>query len=616
MKSLVTLLTVVLQEEGDYCAVDTSHDVKTIMTRFEGEGLRFVTVTLPAFGKGLETALAAGSASPSLFPGFRSRGSLPVFLGGFMDLIFERSSGLLREAPSIEAIRAVRQITLLLKKIELECDPEVTQASYDAYLASDIEVGQWEDNSSSDLLFAFQRMARLVFSSLFSYLDREVREWRLQPKHGSGATADRKVGNHKYELQSWTERLEDVMPFWRYATTRGYSQSVYDRVDFKEPGRETPVKVVDVPKTLEARRIIAEEPTEMQYAQQGLMAAIRQGIRGTFLEHLIGTEFQEPNQLMACQGSSDGSLATLDLSEASDRVSNLLVDTMLVGWPNLRAAILACRSTRANVNGEVVPLRRFASMGSALTFDVEMIVFLTIVLLGYEKARQTRFTDISDVRKLIGSVRIYGDDIVVPVDTVDEVMIALTNYGFKVNPTKSFWTGKFRESCGKDYYDGHDVSYVKVRQNLPTSRRDCTEVISAVAFRNLAYLQGLWKTAAWMDGYISSIIPFPVVSDSSKVLGRLSCLGIPPEYEVGGRYQVPLVSGMVPRYRRRFTPIDGDAALMKALHIGEFDGNYLIHSDATLPPRGWWDPVSSDSDHLTYSGRPEATALYFRKARA
>lgn len=619
MKSLVTLLTTLIDELGGYCTVDTSRDIKTVMTRSQNEGVQFLAVSLPTLGKGLERALALGEANPTLFPGFGCKEKTPKFLGAFFDLVFDRKSGLVHEYPSIEAIRSLRQILLFFKKIELECSPEVTQAAFDGYVVSDKEVGEWEASVHIETLIEFHQMASLLFSDVFLEVDREIASWRLSPRHGPGATADRIVANNKYEMREYTERLETVLPYWFYATTRGYESGRYDRVRFLEPGEERPVKVVPVPKTLEAPRIIAEEPACMQYAQQGIAMSLKKAIDRSFLERLIGTTSQEPNQLLAREGSLNGDLATLDLSEASDRVSNLLVMTMTANFPHLHDAVQASRSWRADVPGHgVIPINRFASMGSALCFPIETMVFLTVVCIGIQRAHQRRFRRLSEVRELMGSVRIYGDDIIVPVDTVDSVRSALRLFGFKVNAHKSFWTGKFRESCGQEYYGGEDVTICRVRHPLPEDRSQVTELVSAVALRNNAYWRGLWKTARVLDDLISSVIPFPVVAETSSVLGRESCLGL-PDYPLDPRLHRPVVKGAVVRYRRRFSPIDDEAALMKCL--GDFYSvNRQTDPDTgqseTMEPYGPWNVVVTDADHLRFAGRPTASTIHCRRAFA
>ncbi len=614
MKSLVTLLTSLIQELGEYCAVDTSKDLKTILTRLNNEGEWFLAITLPLLAKGLEKGLDQGESTPNLYPKFGCRQSLPILLGGFFELIFDRTTGKVLPEPSVEAIRSIRQISLFGKKAELDCSTAVIAEAFNGFVKCDKEVAEWESSVTIDALMEFHQMSSLLFSEVFLKVNREVAAWKINPRHGPGATADRLVGNRKFEMPEYTERLDAVFPYWRYSTTRGYSQETYDRVPFLEPGNERPVKVVHVPKTLDAPRIIAEEPTCMQYVQQGLLRSFRDAIAGSVLQSFIGVEYQEPNQLLALEGSLTGKLATLDLSEASDRVSNLLVITMMANFPHLNDAVQACRSLRADVPGHgIIPLAKFAPMGSALCFPVEMMVFLTVVFIGIQRAYRHRFTKTSDYLKYLGSVRIYGDDIIVPTDVVDSVRSALRLYGFKVNVHKSFWTGKFRESCGKEYYDGEDVTIVRLRRLPPTSLEQTEQVISMVDFRNQAYWRGLWKTASEVDTILEKIMPFPVVMETSSILGRESVLGL-PNYTLDRNLHRPLVTGMKVRYRRRFSPIDDDAALMKSLRFG-LNSSYP-EEVIEQGPRGPLNQTPTEADHLIYSGRPTASALHRRRGFA
>lgn len=617
MKSPLTLLNMLITECGEYCAVDTTLDLKAIKSRVDHEGLEFLISTLPTLGSGLERGLALGKASPNLFPGFRCRQNLPVIFGGFFDLVFDRVSGVERDDASPEAIRSLRQICLFMKKIELPWSKEAEASVLGAYVTSDKEVGEWEQGVTPEVLLEFHQMASQLFSRALLPAEYRVRDFRLEPKHGPGATADKLIANQKFTQPTWHQRLEDVMPFWRYATTRGYSSERYDHAAFLEPGQETPVKVVLVPKTLAAPRVIAEESTCMQYAQQGLNSALKECIDNSYLVHFIGTDYQEPNQLLALEGSITGNLATLDLKEASDRVSNLLVKTLFAGLPHLGDAIQASRSLTADVPGVGnIPLHRFASMGSALCFPVETMVFLTVVAIGIRRALHLPLHRVTSYMrsKMLGRVRIYGDDIIVPVEVADSVRAALRLYGFIVNSHKSFWTGWFRESCGREYYRGEDVTLARLTHPLPDSRDQVTELVSAVALRNNLYKRGLWKTAGVLDEMITSLIPFPVVAETSSVLGRLSCLGI-PKYPVGGRYQLPLVKGAVVRYRRRLSPIDGEAALMKAFSR-EFSRLDQPRPDEVTSIMRTPESTLRDEDHLRYSGRPVASAIHYRMAPA
>nr|QDH89759.1 MAG: RNA-dependent RNA polymerase [Leviviridae sp.] len=102
-------------------------------------------------------------------------------------------------------------------------------------------------------------------------------------------------------------------------------------------------------------------------------------------------------------------------------------------------------------------------MGSALCFPMEAMVFTTLIFLGIQRSLNKPLYP-RDLKRYVGSVRVYGDDLIVPVDQVPSVVRTLEHFGARVGSDKSFWTGKFRESCGREYFNGHDVSITRVRQ--------------------------------------------------------------------------------------------------------------------------------------------------------
>jgi len=599
VKSPVTLWQMVALDFATWCNARATRDVKTVSDRYKHEGLSFLTITLPDFGKGLEKALDLGRVDPDLFPSFRSRGKSPLFLSGFLDLVFDRDSGLLLDDPSVEAIRAIRQLTLMFGKMNLPCSEERVSSAFDKFIECEKELrvsdrwfGSHAKHPDTGVILkpAFQRIGHMLFERLFTEIDRKVVLGDLMPKHGPGATAEKLSSNGKYRQREWTNRLESVFPSWEYLLpSERFYESLAD-IEFLEPGQERPVRVISVPKTLKTPRIIAIEPACMQYVQQGLMEAIRETVEKSFLDEFIGTRSQIPNQDLALLGSLTGDLATLDLSEASDRVSNQHVRALLSRWPHLDSAVDACRSRKADVPGHgVVRLAKFASMGSALTFPMEAMVFLTIVLVGIEQGLNRSLT-MKDINHLRGRVRIYGDDIIVPVRFIRPVIANLEAYGYKVNANKSFWTGKFRESCGKEYYNGSDVSIVRVRSELPTDRQHVKQLVSTSATRNLFYEAGLWKAARYLDSEMERIIRFyPNVAKTADVLGRFSFLGYAEE-RTDPYLHVPLVKGY--RVRSQFRPdsLDGSGALLK----------FFLK-------RGM-EPTE-DEKHLERAGRPSHVAL-------
>jgi hypothetical protein len=606
LKSLMLLWKTAALELGDLCRISTSLDYQTVKVRFEHEGLSFLTIGLPAFGKDLVKGLEEGRVSSDLFVGFRRRGELPIFMGGFLDLVFDRGTGVLLDTPSTDSIFAMRQLSLMFAKISLDVSQEKKESAVEEYVRVDVEVKHAVDSTVASSRERFRNMAARLWADVFTDLDRLVYHGDVVPKHGPGATADRLRGNAKFELREWGRRLDELFPFVEYALPslgRGSLEEGdlrLDHVDFRDPGMERPVKVVLVPKDAKRPRIIAEEPTCNQYMQQAILTTMIPRLEGeislrssgqrALMSPFVGFRDQTPNQRMAHDSSRDGSLATLDLSEASDRVSCQHVEDLTANFPWLRQALFATRSSTAELpDGRIITLNKFASMGSALCFPVEEMVFLTIIFLAIEQEQGHRLTR-NEIHSLSGQVRAYGDDLIVPVKHAPAVIACLESFGLKVNSDKSFWNGKFRESCGKDYYDGVDVTVTRVRRVLPTSRRDAQEVISLVSLRNQMYYLGLWRTTRYLDSLVEKVIShFPTVDSSSPALGRHSIFSWKAE-AVDVDTQSPVVQAWVPSSRSPVSQLDGYGALVKTLLIN--DGTATIAAD-----------------HLERYGRPDAVYI-------
>jgi len=541
------------------------------MRRFEHEGLGVLTLSLPEIGKAFERSLDQGQVTDDLLSLTGQKAGFPLFLRNFLQLVFNRDGGSLLDNPSVTATQAVRQLTLMFSKVDLPCSDAREVQAFTDFVKCEQELNDAIYEPDSRKYRKMARISSMLFGDVFAAIDSDIYNGNIVPKHGPGATADKLRGNAKYRQSEWTERLEACFPFLENGLPSPRYHSSLDEVEFLDPGTERPVKVISVPKTQKTPRIIAVEPTCMQYMQQGLMEKFVEYLERRPTKSMtnpafgmVGFTSQELNQLMACEGSSSGELATLDLSEASDRVSVKLVQEILWDYPHLYEAVMATRSTRADVPGYgVLPLTKFASMGSALTFPIEEIVFLTTIFYAIEEELGERLT-LGDIKSFRDRVRVYGDDIVIPTDLVPPVVRSLELFGFKVNRNKSFWTGKFRESCGKEYYDGHEVTIFRVRRLLPAHRHDAPGVISLIALRNQAFMTGYWGVAGYLDTIIEGDLklPFPIVESTSPVLGRLSCLPYKEEREHED-YQHPLVRGVKVSTQIPASPLGDEYALLK-----------------------------------------------------
>lgn len=611
MKSLMFLWREAANEMAAWCSISATGDYKKLASRVEAEGVSFLTITLPTYARDFEQALDSGSVKPEHFLSFTRKAGLPLFLGGFLARVFD-SSGVLLDEPCPDSIFAIRQLTLMFKKIELPCSDARSARALKRYIECEQELVEWKASEVFEkLLPHFEKATILLYGQEFQEVDQKIYHNLLWPKHGPGATAERTLGNEKFKQLTWTTRLEAILPYGEYCLPNWRYNSNMERVQFLEPGQEDPTRVVLVPKTLKTPRVIAIEPVRMQYMQQAVADQLinetdaafnerrRRKARDYFTSSFVGFADQEPNRLLAKQGSIDGALATLDLSEASDRVLNEHVKLLFKCWPNLNQAAQATRSSKAHLRGfgvdETIPLTKFASMGSALCFPVEAMMFQSIIFAAIGMALNTPLT-----RRIInsfeGKVRVYGDDIIVPTDYVGPVIQALEAFGLKVNLDKSFWTGKFRESCGGDFYDGDWVTPVYVRREFPRKRADVQEIISLVSLRNQFYWAGLWKTAGYLDNRIRNVLHhYPVVEATSPVLGRHSLLPYKAE-RMHPDYHKPLVRGYVVRSKIPDSPLTDEWALLKC-----------------LLKRGA-EPFA-DSQHLERQGRPLVVGIKLRWAQ-
>jgi len=628
LKSLTSLWSCTANELAVRCCTSATHDITTVVRRVEHEGLSFLGITLADLGKATQKWLDQGFVVPSDAPSFKTdrRTGFPLFLGGFLGRVFDTSSGALLDDYDIEAIYAIRQLTLMFSKIALpevtrEGDPRgfngskrVVSARRERRAMSEFVQCEQDIRSSDQRLDPsymddFKRVSDMLFSELFEKVDREVFFRGLKGKHGPGAVADKLSSNGKWNLRTWTERLEEFFPSDDFLVPNArFAAELDEELDVLEPGAEMPVRVITVPKTLKSPRIIAIEPAAMQYAQQALLRSFLNAFsEDSFLSRVIGFDDQDPNRSMAREGSLSGELATLDLSEASDRVSNQHVRAMLSDFPHLLGAVDAARSRKADVPGHGVQrLAKFASMGSALCFPFEAMVFLTVIFLGIERELSAPLSRELMINQFREQVRVFGDDLVVPRDYVLSVVDELSAFGHKVNVGKSYWTGRFRESCGREYFEGHDVSIVKVRQVLPTRRQDANGVVAANALRNQLYWAGLWESAAFMDDYMRKVLKhYPNVAPTSPLLGRESVLGY--EFEtLHPFHHSPVAKGYYVVAKPPRDPLEGTGALLKCLSRYPWEGYGFTVPSSKEPCVGI---ANVDDEHLERSGRPEYVSI-------
>lgn len=262
-------------------------------------------------------------------------------------------------------------------------------------------------------------------------------------------------------------------------------------------------KVTTVPKDAKKDRLIAIEPLWNMFFQKGIGGILRERLRRVGLS----LNDQSVNQRLACEGSLNGRLATIDLSSASDCISKSLVEFLLpASWLN---AMLSCRSEFTNIDGVDYALRKFSSMGNGFTFELESLIFLA---LGKACSPNSRVGH---------DLSVYGDDIIIPCDDSGNLIELLEVVGFTTNADKTFVSGPFRESCGKHYFHGRDVTPFFLRKKIDT-QSDLLWLVNSLkryAFRLMGSYYGL-------DSSVREVYDDLV----GKLPSRISSLSIPEGY--------------------------------------------------------------------------------------
>jgi len=292
---------------------------------------------------------------------------------------------------------------------------------------------------------------------------------------------------------------------------------------------EPPSRLIAVPKTQKGPRLIASEPVSHQWMQQALKRELERMVKQSVLGNSIVFDDQEPSRKAALEASRTGLRATIDLSSASDRLSCWTVERVFRSHGDLLQAFHAVR-TRWLINTidkkqpKYVILRKFAPMGSALTFPVQSIVYALVAITAVLHCRQWKL-DKTSISSAARQVRVYGDDIIVPVDVAGVLTELLAELGLKVNLSKTFTTGNFRESCGMDAYAGVDVTPAYVLEVCDKTRPE--SVVSSVESSNNFFKKGFWHTANYIQSTVPSEIRkrIPTVSSGSGAFGFTSFVG-------------------------------------------------------------------------------------------
>jgi hypothetical protein len=431
--------------------------------RCRNEGTSFLTKTLPKLGKLLDRALVTGILPDVSCLRLKTQPGtgLPVFMGEFFSRVFDVSGGLL-PSPCVESVRILRQVLYLLYKYELPYTAEQEHEVVKQFekteddlttVEFDLKELEWEldrqDPTTSRGGFAsmleIAREARISLNRLFSRFD----PLDIIPCHGPGVVATKQSLWDKYNWTNVSERITQMYPLDAYFhASLGHFCDDYRQL-ISIDNKCLPARVILVPKDSRGPRLISCEPVDFQWIQGGLRQAVVDHVEAHPLTRgsVLFTN-QEPNRQAALAGSIDGELVTLDLKEASDRVSLALVRLL---FPEHLYRYLECCRSQSTVlpSGTELRLRKFAPMGSSLCFPVMALTIWALLRAAIPDKGST--------------ILVYGDDVVVPRAKARDAIEVLEAFGLLVNADKSCTTGLFRESCGLDAYRGVEVTPVRLR---------------------------------------------------------------------------------------------------------------------------------------------------------
>lgn len=536
---IATLLRDVQRCHGEvFSTTDLKNTLNKCASRYRAEGMSFLTKTLPKLGKAFDKAIAGATRLNAAALGFESQegSELPKLFGEFFNRVLQPTGELL-QFPCAFSVQVIRQLCYLFYKYKLPFTDEQERAVVASFektehdlTTSDNSLREIEDlvvrsyNSPPGAVGTapwkvnVARNARAVLNRLFDAFD----PTDVTPRHGPGIVATKQRLWGKFHWSNVASQITNVYPFDAYfCASLGH---VCDRWRTFESitDKSLPAKVLLVPKDSRGPRLISCEPVDYQWAQQGLGSAIVKHVESHPLtrESVRFTD-QEPNRNAALVGSATGRYATLDLNEASDRVS---LDLVRLLFPyKVLPYLEACRTTSTCLpDGRVLPLRKFAPMGSCLCFPVLSLVVWSLLS---SNMPDTYTRD---------RVYVYGDDVIVPTTQVENAIIILESFGLKVNRDKSCTSGLFRESCGMDAFLGQNVTPVRLR-TVWSSRRSPNVYTSWIAYANSFYDKRYFATYDLIVGALSRIYgPMPSVEQVGKTCPALR--EIPPGQQVRRRW--------------------------------------------------------------------------------
>jgi len=259
-------------------------------------------------------------------------------------------------------------------------------------------------------------------------------------------------------------------------------------------------RITTVPKSSIVDRTIAIEPSLNVFMQKGVDSYLKKRLR----YHGVDLFDQSKNHTPAQLGSMRLlTAATLDLSSASDCVSIEVVRMLIPHEWYILLDDLRSKQYTHDKGASWLTYEKFSSMGNAFTFPLETIIFYAIA-----KA----CTDFCG--EGLRYLRVYGDDIIIPPQAYCLNIEVLRFLGFSPNIDKSFAFGRFRETCGSDFYSGVDLRpvYMKV---IPKSDQEVFNLFNRLIWNRVGFK--FHRTCAYLyESVKRALIGPPILPPKEK----------------------------------------------------------------------------------------------------
>lgn len=373
-------------------------------------------------------------------------------------------------------------------------------------------------------LFAVREFIDDVRETITKWLGPAPKLRELEPKFGPGTTTSRTVttctvADKISSLPDVTFELALQIEDWFHET--GWGMHLARNCYGVSPYRPHLMNIVDAARyTSVYKKATTDRPIEVQ-ADLNVAYQLAVGARIKQILRRLGVNLRKEvpplHRRLAWHASISGSLATDDLSSASDTIAKHLVwKGFPPDWVELFDSL---RHKRVLIDGKPILLEKYSGMGNGYTFELESVLFAAICYNVLKRA---------GIRPKVGvNLSVFGDDIIIDARAQRRTVRVLSLLGFIVNTDKSFGPEVgFKESCGEDYFGGRWVRphFLKDEPYEPQEWISFANGIRRVGINH--YGADIWQSTALYGVWLDAIENIPQAIRQCRVPPEYGDLGI------------------------------------------------------------------------------------------